>query len=682
MSPDATAAIAEPPTGAPPRIRVPGRARAIVDAVRPMVDDGRWPIKRVVGEPVRVEADAFTDGHDRIGCVLQLRAPDEGRWREQRMREDHDDLWRARFTPSAVGRWQYRVVAWVDPFLTWVHDLERRIDAGQDVATDLEIGAAIVRSVAASADEEGDRDVAAALAGWAERLVDVRVTARERGIAALGEELAELAWRGAPRDHAAETPPLTVDVERPLALFGAWYEMFPRSAAFEPGRHGTLRDVIERLPYVAGMGFDVLYLPPIHPIGETARKGRDNAPAAEPGDVGSPWAIGSAAGGHTSVHPDLGTLDDVDELVAAAHTHGLEIALDVAFQCSPDHPWVREHPEWFRHRPDGSIQYAENPPKKYQDILPFDFECDDWESLWDALRRVFLFWADRGVRVFRVDNPHTKPFPFWDWVIEEVRRVHPDVVMLSEAFTRPKRMKRLAKGGFSQSYTYFAWRNSPRELREYVEELASPPECDLMRPSFWPNTPDILTDHLAEGGRAAGIARLVLAATLAPSYGIYGPVYELCDFAQRPGAEENRASEKYEVRHWDRDDRWSLRHLIALVNRIRREHPALQQLRDVVFHHCDDPAHLAYSKRSHDERDVVLCVVNTSLHEERWGLVRLDLGHLGVEPDEPFTVHDLLTGTRHRWRGPDNVVGLAPGHAHVMHVQRAGHDEHDFPGFD
>jgi starch synthase (maltosyl-transferring) len=446
--------------------------------------------------------------------------------------------------------------------------------------------------------------------------------------------------------------------------------MFPRSASFEPGRHGTLDDVRRRLDYVAEMGFEVLYLPPIHPIGRTERKGRNNSSGAEPDEVGSPWAIGSSDGGHKSVHPDLGTLEDFDRLVAAASEKGIEIALDIAFQCSPDHPYVTEHPEWFRHRPDGSVQYAENPPKKYQDIYPFDFECDNWRALWAELKSIFVFWAERGVLVFRVDNPHTKPFAFWDWVIAEVRREYPDAIFLSEAFTRPKKMQRLAKGGFTQSYTYFTWRKTAEELRAYVEELAKSPLCDLMRPSFWPNTPDILTEQIASGGRDGAMARLVLAATLTPTYGIYGPVYELADFVQRPGAEENLNSEKYEVRWWDRDDRWSLRHFIAGVNRIRRDHPALQQFRRVRFHHCDNTAHLAYSKRSEDGADTVLCVVNTDAMAERWGVVRLDLDSMGLTPDEEFTAHDLLSGIAYAWRGADHAIGLGPGRSHIFRIGR------------
>jgi len=651
-------------------------ARAVIDAVRPNVDGGCFPVKRIVGERVDVEADVIADGHDRLGCELRWRPAASATWHAQRMREDHNDVWRGRWEPVSLEPWEFLVEAWVDPFLTWAHDLRRRLDAGQDVATDLEIGASIVDDHAESCP---DADDAAALRAWAERLRDGEAgTTRLRAEAALGEDLDLLMWKTAPRRHATRSLPIRVDVDRPLARFSAWYEMFPRSAASVPGRHGTFADVERLVPYVADMGFDILYLPPIHPIGRTKRKGPNNTPQAGPDDPGSPWAVGGPEGGHTAIHPDLGTFEDFDRLVETARRAGLEIALDVAFQCSPDHPWVTEHPEWFRHRPDGSIQYAENPPKKYEDIYPFDFECAEHEALEAALQGVFEFWIERGVTVFRVDNPHTKPFRLWDRIIGSIRATHPEIIFLSEAFTRPKKMYRLAKGGFTQSYTYFAWRNGPDELRAYVEELATPPVCDLMRPSFWPNTPDILTEYLQHGGRPGAMARLVLAATLSPSYGIYGPVFELCDFRPRPGAEENLDNEKYEIRHWNRDDPWSLAEFIGLVNRIRRENPALQQLRDVTFHHADDPAHLCYAKRSAEGRNVILCVVNTNPHEPRAGMVRLDLGVLGLPADRPYVVHDLLTDVRYEWHGADNFVGLDAGQAHVFRVEGAGRDEHDF----
>lgn len=654
------------------------RARAVIDAVRPSVDRGTFPVKRVLGERVRIEADIIADGHEQLGCVLLHRRCD-GEWSEQRMQATHNDLWLADMHPDAIGAWCLKVRAWIDPFLTWTHDLARRVEADQDIAVDLEIGAAIVADTARNGRDLSGKTTAA-INRWVERL-RADDPQQDRALAAMGDELQELMWAHSPRRFADESPEVPLWVDRPLARCSAWYEMFPRSAAAEPGKHGTLRDVIARLDYVDEMGFDILYLPPIHPIGKAARKGRNNASAAEPGDVGSPWAVGGDEGGHKAIHPDLGDFDDFADLVSEAKKRDIEVALDIAFQCSPDHPYVKDHPGWFKHRPDGTVQYAENPPKKYQDIYPFDFECEDAEGLWQELKSVFTFWIERGVTVFRVDNPHTKPFAFWDWVIAEIQRDHPQAIFLSEAFTRPKKMYRLAKGGFTQSYTYFAWRDSPADLRLYLEEISKPPVSDFMRPSFWPNTPDILTDYLRDGGRPAAIARFTLAATLSPSYGIYGPVYELCDFAQRPGSEENLDNEKYQLRHWDRDDRWSLRHYIGVINRIRREHPALHELTNVSFHTADNPAHAAYSKRDEATGDTLFCVVNTNPFEEQWGTVRLDLALLGQSSECPFVVEDLLTGVRHRWQGADQTIGLGPGAAHIFHVEVADLGERGFETF-
>ncbi|HEX6230297.1 MAG TPA: alpha-amylase family glycosyl hydrolase, partial [Actinomycetota bacterium] len=468
---------------------------------------------------------------------------------------------------------------------------------------------------------------------------------------------------------------LAVTVDRERARSSAWYELFPRSTADEPGRHGTFDDVIARLPYVSELGFDVLYLPPIHPIGRVHRKGRNNAPVAGPDDPGSPWAIGSDEGGHTAVHPELGTLADFERLVAAAARHGIEVAIDVAFQCAPDHPWVREHPEWFRLRPDGAVQYAENPPKRYEDIYPLDFETADWKALWEALLEVVRFWIARGVRIFRVDNPHTKPFAFWEWAIGEVKREHPDVIFLSEAFTRPKVMYRLAKLGFTQSYTYFAWRNTKRELTDYLTELTRTGAAEFFRPSFWPNTPDILTAYLQEGGEPAFAVRLVLAATLGATYGIYGPAFELCERTPRePGSEEYLRSEKYEVRSWDLHAGARLQELIARVNRIRREHPALRTNATLRFHGIDDDELLAYSKVSEDRSDAILVVVNLDPFNVRSGWTDIALWELGIEEGADVEAVDLLTGDRFSWRGAHNFVKLDPAErpAHVLSVRPTG----------
>jgi starch synthase (maltosyl-transferring) len=470
-------------------------------------------------------------------------------------------------------------------------------------------------------------------------------------------------------------------VDRPKAEFSAWYEIFPRSCSPVEGTHGTLRDCANRLPYVASMGFDVLYLPPIHPIGEKFRQGKNNVVNAEPTDVGSPWAIGAATGGHKSIHPDLGTIEDFDHLVEAAKEFGIEVALDIAFQCAPDHPYVREHPEWFRKRPDGTVQYAENPPKKYQDIYPFDFECEDWQGLWQELKSVFLFWVEHGVKIFRVDNPHTKPLPFWEWVIREIKREHPDVIFLAEAFTRPKVMKRLAKAGFSQSYTYFTWRNTKQELTEYFKELTEGNASEYFRPNLWPNTPDILPEGLQVGGRGAFMFRFVLASTLGANYGIYGPAFELCENTPRePGSEEYLHSEKYELKHRDLNWEWSLKEFIARVNSIRKANPALHSNRRLTFHETDNPLVICYSKTTEDFANVILVAVNLDPFHKQSGWVTLSLDSLGIESDQVFQAHDLITGSRFVWQGPRNYLELMPvtSPAHVMLLRKRVRTEQDF----
>ncbi len=654
-----------------------GRARIVIENLSPCVDCGRFPAKRTIGETVRVEADVFTDGYDQVSAVLLHRTGESGAWREVEMRPLVNDRWAGEFEVHAVGWHEYTVRAWVDRFATWRRDLHKRVDAGQDVGVDLIIGAKIVEDAAG----QNEGASAATLSVFAELLRSgKRAEALEL---AMGSSLEAMMRRYAPRRFAVEpSAPLKLWVDRAKARFSAWYELFPRSASPRPGRHGTLRDVAARLDDIAGMGFDVLYLPPIHPIGRRFRKGRNNAPQAEPGDVGSPWAIGGPEGGHDAVHPDLGTFEDFDYLVREAAARGIELALDLAFQCSADHPYLREHPEWFRHRPDGTIQYAENPPKKYQDIYPLDFECEAWESLWNELLRVVLFWHQRGVRIFRVDNPHTKPFRFWEWLIARVKERDPEVLFLAEAFTRPKVMYRLAKLGFSQSYTYFTWRNDPWSLRQYFTELTTPPVVDFFRPNLWPNTPDILNDYLQTGAPAAFIVRAILAATLGANYGIYGPAFELMEHtAQRTGSEEYLDSEKYQVRSWDLDRPDSLRDLLTRLNRIRAENPALQQDRTLRFHPCDNPSVICYSK-THGE-NAVLVAVNTDPHQTQWSNVDLDLKALGVTEDAPFQVHDLLTDARYRWQGRRAVVGLDPrsSPAHVFVVRRRTRTEADFEYF-
>jgi starch synthase (maltosyl-transferring) len=594
-----------------------GRRRAVIENVMPRVDGGRFPVKRLVGEHVEVEADVFADGHDEVRAVLAWRGPGEAEWHETDMallEPLGNDRWGAAFTVTNVGNFEFAVHAWVDHYATWQHDLEKHIAAGQDVTVDRQIGAALL--------------------------------ARDPG------ELAQLRT-------VSDTCSVTVDRER--AGFSAWYELFPRSASTDAKRHGTLRDVMARLDYVSGLGFNILYLPPIHPIGRQFRKGPNNTASGNPADPGVPWAIGGPEGGHSAIHPDLGTLADFDALVAAARAKDIDIALDIAFQASPDHPWVTEHPDWFKHRPDGTIQYAENPPKKYQDIYPFDFESADWRRLWQALNDVFRFWIGHGVTTFRVDNPHTKAFSFWEWCIADLKRDHPDVIFLAEAFTRPKPMYRLAKLGFSQSYTYFTWRNNPAEMRTYLEEITKPPVSDFFRPNFWPNTPDILHADLQQGGRAAFVARAVLAATLSSNWGIYGPAFELQEATPREErSEEYLDSEKYQQRTWDLTRADSLAPLLATLNKARRDHPALQSNQRLVFHDVNSEWLLAYSKVSADGSDIILAVVNMDYHATRAGTLELDLAALGLPVDAPFEARDLIDGATYTWRGPRNWVSLDP----------------------
>ena len=656
------------------------RRRVAIESVAPEIDHGRFPAKRVTGEKVIVEADVFADGHDALSCVLLYRHEDEAPWQEAPMAALVNDRWRGSFTVARLGRYAYTVQGWVDPFRTWRRDLTKRVEADQVEALDLAIGADLIESASRRA---GSGD-AGKLMQWAGVLRDNLRPLPEKITAALDQELFLTAERYPDRRFATTyAPELWVCVEREKARFSAWYELFPRSCSREIGKHGSFDDCARRLPYVAAMGFDVLYLPPIHPIGESHRKGKNNAVHAAPGEPGSPWAIGSSQGGHKAIHPQLGTLQDFRRLVAEAKTYGIEIALDLAFQCTPDHPYVREHPEWFRRRPDGSVQYAENPPKKYQDIYPLDFESERWRELWQELKSVALFWIDQGVRIFRVDNPHTKPFSFWDWWIREIRKECPEAIFLSEAFTRPKVMRRLAKAGFSQSYTYFAWRNAKWELTEYFTELTQSEVREYLRPNLWPNTPDILTEYLQFGGRPAFMARLVLAATLGASYGIYGPAFELCENrAREPGSEEYLDSEKYEIRHWELDNPDNLNAFIARVNRIRKENPALHSDRGLRFHEIDNDQLICYSKETEERDNVIVVVVNLDPHHIQSGRVRLLFEDLDLE-HRSYQFHDLLTDSRYLWQGRQNTVELNPHAvpAHIFRLRRHVRREQDFDYF-
>jgi starch synthase (maltosyl-transferring) len=656
-----------------------GRVRAVIDAILPVVDGGRFPVKCIAGEPVRIEAHCFTDGHDKLCVVLRWQEIGASDGYAVEMQPRPNDVWIAEFTPPRAGRYRYTVAAWVDHVESWRHELERRDDPA-DIRMALAVGAALIDATAVRA-VGGD---AAILAEWSAQLraagADAGVDAGALKAMALDAARAAIVARHADRSLAATmTHELVAD--RTRAGFSSWYEMFPRSAGAEPGHHGTFRDVEARLPYLADMGFDVLYFPPIHPIGRINRKGTNNSLVARPEDVGSPWAIGAAEGGHKDILPELGTLDDFRRLLTQAREFGIEIALDIAFQCAPDHPYVTAHPQWFKHRPDGSIQYAENPPKKYQDIYPFDFETEDWRALWDELKSILDFWIAQGVKIFRVDNPHTKAFGFWEWVIDAVKRGQPDVIFLAEAFTRPKLMHRLAKLGFTQSYTYFTWRNTKQELTDYFTDLLLGPGREYYRPNVWPNTPDILHETLQSGLRPVFAARLVLAATLAANYGIYGPTYELLESAPRePGSEEYRDSEKYQLRHWPIGTPDSLWSLIARMNRIRRENAALQSDRGLHFCRIDNDQLLAYLKMDAASGNVILTVVNLDPHHPQSGWVDLDVNVLKLDADQPYQVHDLLSDQRYIWRGRSNYVMLDPQRApaHVFRLRRRVRREQDF----
>jgi starch synthase (maltosyl-transferring) len=654
-----------------------GRIRVLVDGLGPEVDGGAFPAKRIVGDLVIVTADISTDGHDSVAGDVLYRHAQEEVWRRAPMTRVANDRWRGGFPATQVGKCYYTVEGWIDRFETWRSAMVKRIDSRSDVPAEWLIGASLVEDAASRAAPVD----AARLQDWV-RIIREGRSSESGKQEILGSELGAIVQRYPDRRFARRYgKDLCLVVDREKAAFSAWYEMFPRSCASEPGRYGTLRDCEARLPYVAAMGFDVLYLPPIHPIGHTFRKGRNNHVVAGPDDVGSPWAIGSEDGGHTSIDPKLGTLEDLESLIAAARTFEIEIALDLAFQCSPDHPYVRQHPEWFRRRPDGTIQYAENPPKKYQDIVPLDFETPQWRELWEELERVVLFWIDRGIRIFRVDNPHTKALPFWQWMIGDVKDRCPEALFLAEAFTRPKLMYGLAKAGFSQSYTYFTWRNTKPELTSYFRHFTESGVREYFRPNLWPNTPDILPEFLQTGGRAAFMIRLILAATMGANYGIYGPAFERCENAAiRPGSEEYLDSEKYELKYWDPRLVGSLKVFIGHVNRIRRENRALHRDTNLQFHETDNPEVICYSKATDDLSDVVIVLCNLDPFHKQTGWIDLDLTSLGLDVSKTFQAHDLLSDGRFLWHGARNYFELTPEllPAHIMKVRKWVRTERDF----
>jgi starch synthase (maltosyl-transferring) len=631
-----------------------GQSRVVIEGISPEVDGGRFPAKRCVGDLVSVEADVFTDGHDTIAAALLFRHESAAAWTMTPMRSGDNDRWVGEFAAKELGRYHFKVQGWIDHPETWRRDLVKRIAADSDVELDYLIGADMVTAAAGRAkgpDAAWLKKEAAFL-----RTQKDAATRREHGTAAESDR----EWV------------ITVDPVR--ARFSAWYELFPRSTSDVAGKHGTFADCEKRLPGIAEMGFDVVYLPPIHPIGTQYRKGKNNSTVAEPGDVGSPWAIGAVEGGHKDILPALGTIVDFRRFVTAAKGLGLEVALDIAFQVSPDHPYVKSHEEWFKKRPDGTIQYAENPPKTDQEIYPFDFETTGWVSLWEELKSVFTYWIAQGVTIFRVDNPHTKAFPFWEWAITEIKRECPEAMFLAEAFTRPKVMYRLAKLGYTQSYTYFPWRNEKKEITEYIEELTQTGVREFFRPNHWPNTPDILTGFLQLGGTAVFQLRLLLVATLGANYGIYGPAFELMDSApMKQGGEEYLDSEKYQIRDWDLDRSDSLRPLITQVNTIRQENAALQNDWTTLFHETDNEQLICYSKRSVDRTNLLVMVVNLDPRNMQSGFVTLDLAKLSMAADAAYEVEDLLTGERYQWHGARNYVALHPETlpGHVLRVSLA-----------
>jgi starch synthase (maltosyl-transferring) len=674
-----------------------GRNRVIIEDVTPQVDGGRHPVCRIIGDVVSITAAIFADGHDHLGARLLYRHNSERRWRFVSMTDATNDLWKGSFKVDKLGSWSFTVTGWVDHFDTWTSDLRKRLAAqhnseepmvdsvSQDIPLALRSGAILIEQTSRRARGNDARQLASfaqslkSLSDEKVAFYDYPVSDEIHGLMARYPDL-QFATRFEPE------VPLLVDRER--ARFSSWYELFPRSASPVLGQHGTFQDVERQLPEIAAMGFDILYLPPIHPIGHAFRKGTNNSTAAQPGDTGSPWAIGDKAaatkehkdddGGHKSIHPQLGTFDDFDCLVTATAAHGMELALDIAFQCSPDHPWVTEHPEWFTVRPDGTIQYAENPPKKYQDIYPLNFESSEWRSLWDELYSVFEFWIKRGIHVFRVDNPHTKPLPFWEWCLGKLRDKYPDTIFLAEAFTRPHVMYSLAKAGFAQSYTYFTWRNTKTELQTYLEEITLPPLSDFFQPNFWPNTPDILHKFLQEGGRPAFMLRVILAATLTANYGIYGPAYELGEnspakpAASRTESEEYLNSEKYEIRQRDRNASGSLVPLITSLNQIRRANLALQSNLSLHFHVGENSEILCYSKSTNDFENTILVAVNLDPFHEQAGWILLDLDSLGLPYNQNFIVEDLLTGTSYTWHDRRNYVALKPDSqpAHIFRIHQ------------
>ncbi len=649
-----------------------GKQRVIIENVKPQVSSGKYPAKRVINDRVKIEADVFCDSHDMLGAEILYRHETGRKWLTAKFTDEVNDLWHGYIELKKTGNYHFTIQAWVDKFKSWHRDILKKIDARTDYNVDLLIGAGLIER---TIERYGNMPVADLefLRSVLKDLQSGNEKPENRINAILSNKLFGTLVKYPLKDNITSyEKELIINVDRKKAEFSSWYEVFPRSLG-DHGKHGSFHDCISFLPYVSEMGFDVLYLPPIHPIGNKNRKGKNNSVAAKTGEPGSPWAIGNDDGGHKSIHPELGTLEDFKLLISRAAEAGIEVAMDIAFQCSPDHPYVKEHPDWFNIRPDGSLQYAENPPKRYEDIYPLNFESDDWKNLWEELKSVFIYWIGQGIKIFRVDNPHTKSFGFWEWAIGEIKKDHHDIIFLAEAFTRPKIMSKLARIGFNQSYTYFTWRTTKEELIEYCEELVNSEYRDFFRPNFWPNTPDILPFHLQGGDRAAFVQRLILASTLSSNYGIYGPAYELMEnIPMKHGKEEYLNSEKYELKDWDLNNKKSLRKVISRLNRIRNENPALQNMHTLKFHPIDNASLLCYSKTSEDLENIILVIVNLDTRQTQNGWVGLPLKEFLIDPDHEFEVHDLLSGSFYKWKGEFNFAELNPGiiPAHIFTVKR------------
>ena len=644
-----------------------GRQRVIITGIAPRIEEGQYPAKAAIHESIIISANIFGDGHDEVAANVAIRKTGASEWQFIPLKFVINDFWEAVFEPVETGFYEFKIHAWIDHFTTWQKGLEKKFEAGQDIAVELLIG---VEMLEIAAEDASDADKASLLS-WSSKL---RSNDDPESLVTLAtsNDVSQLMYKY--RDTRLDTISTTsqIEIERQKAAFSTWYELFPRSASKEPNKHGTFLDVVGLLPRIANMGFDVLYLPPIHPIGEKNRKGKNNSLVAEDSEPGSPWAIGNRLGGHKEIHPELGSLEDFKVLIQEAKKLGIELAMDIAYQCAPDHPYVKLHPQWFKWRPDGSVQYAENPPKKYEDILPINFETNDWENLWQELKSVVDYWIEQGVTIFRVDNPHTKAFSFWEWMIKEVRQKRPDIIFLAEAFTRPRLMERLAKAGFNQSYTYFTWRNTKYELEQYINELTKTDQRYYFRPNFWPNTPDILPPLLTYGGENAHILRLLLAATLSSNYGLYGPVYEFGLNTPRQGKEEYIDNEKYEIKHWDWSQYTRIKEIITRVNRIRKQNSALHTTWNINLAESTNDQIICYAKADNKTNNALIMAANLDLFNTQGAYVKIPIHQLGINTSEPYTVHDLLSGSKYSWHGEWNYVELNPYEmpAHIFRVEQ------------